>query len=316
MGNQATSPISPTSPQRRVRLADFRAVDLFAGVGGMSLGFQQAGFDLVAAYDNWPRAIDVYRVNFEHPIHALDLSKIEDAVDHVSGYSPEVVIGGPPCQDFSSAGNRKERGNASLTEAFALIATATKPHIIVMENVPRGRLSRAYRRARETMKCEGYGITETVLDASLCGVPQKRKRFFVIAIKDQPDGLLDDYFDEEPACSPLTVAQYLRDEIDTNYYYRHPRNYSRRAIYSIDEPAATIRGVNRPIPPSYHGHHLDAAPKTLARPLTTYERSRIQTFPSEWRWQGTKTDIEQMVGNAVPVVLARFVAEGVKLACL
>ncbi len=282
----------------------------------MSLGFQQAGFDLVAAYDNWIRATEVYNANFRHPIHEFDLSNIADAVDHVAEYSPEVVIGGPPCQDFSSAGKRKEQENASLTESFAVIATAADPHIIVMENVPRGRLSRAYRRARETMKGRGYGITETVLDASLCGVPQKRKRFFVIAIRDEPDGLLGDYFAEEPACSPLTVAQYLRDEIDIEYYYRHPRNYSRRAIYSINEPAATIRGVNRPIPPSYPGHHLDAAPKTLARPLTTYERSRIQTFPQDWRWKGTKTDIEQMVGNAVPVALARFVAEGVKLACL
>ena len=307
----------PTAPSgNKTCMATLRTVDLFAGVGGLSLGFQQAGFNVVAAYDNWDKAIKVYRSNFTHPIHNFDLSSVEKTVEHLSQYSLEIIIGGPPCQDFSSAGKRLESSNANLTESFAQIATLVLPEVIVMENVTRARSSRAYMRARDIMRESGYGVTETILDASLCGVPQKRKRFFCIAIKDSDDGLLYDYFSEEPASDALTVRQYMGEEIDTLYYYRHPRNYSRRAIYSINEPSATIRGVNRPIPPSYPGHRLDAAPVKEARPLTTYERSRIQTFPPDWVWHGSKTDIEQMIGNAVPVQLARFVAEGVKLATL
>ena len=87
-------------------------------------------------------------------------------------------------------------------------------------------------------------------------------------------------------------------------------------MYSLKEPSATIRGVNRPIPPNYSAHPSDAAPVSEARPLTTRERSRIQTFPSDWVWPVTKRDVEQMIGNAVPVALAKFVAEGVKRHCL
>ena len=289
-----------------------RTVDLFAGVGGLSLGFIQAGFNVVAAYDNWDRAIDVYGMNFRHPAFKLDLSETERAIDSVEKHEPQVVIGGPPCQDFSSAGKRIERGNASLTESFAEIAVAVQPQLIVMENVARARASQAYRNARDLIAKHGYGITECTLDASLCGVPQRRKRFFAIAVRGKPDGLLDNYLSSALASDALTVREYLGEEIDTSFYYRHPRNYSRRAVYSLEEPSATIRGVNRPIPPNYPGHPLDAAPVSRARPLTTKERSRIQTFPPDWIWSGTKTDVEQMIGNAVPVALAKFVAQGVR----
>ena len=290
-----------------------RTVDLFAGVGGLSLGFARAGYEIVSAYDNWPKALTVYQANFDHDVHELDLADVQNAIAHLERYEPDVVIGGPPCQDFSSAGKRRERANANLTKCFAEIATAAEPTVIVMENVPRARISTSYAEARSTLEDRGYGITETVLDASYCGVPQRRKRFFCVALLGREHDLLADYFATGPSLTPMSVADYFGDAIETEFYYRHPRNYSRRAIYSIHEPSATIRGVNRPIPPNYPGHHLDAANRAMARPLTTQERSRIQTFPPDWCWIGTKTNVEQMIGNAVPVELARFVAESVKL---
>ncbi len=69
-----------------------------------------------------------------------------------------------------------------------------------------------------------------------------------------------------------------------------------------------MRGVNRPVPPNYPGHCGDTTSKEEVRPLTTLERARIQTFPRSFKWSGTKTDVEQMIGNAVPVKLAEFVA--------
>ena len=289
-----------------------RVVDLFAGVGGLSLGFQLAGFDVVAAYDNWDRAVNVYSSNFDHDVHLIDLTDTAGAIKHVAGYSPNVVIGGPPCQDFSSAGKRRERSNAYLTECFARIAIASEPAAIVMENVPRAQSSYAYQQARNLLEVD-YDVDEIVLDASLCGVPQLRKRFFSIALRDGDAKSVTKHLASNMGLVSLSVADYLKDEIDTKFYYRHPRNYSRRAIYSIFEPSATIRGVNRPIPPNYPGHHLDAASLEEARPLSTYERSRIQTFPPDWQWTGTKTDVELMIGNAVPIELARFVAEGLKV---
>ncbi|MGI8504092.1 MAG: DNA cytosine methyltransferase, partial [Hassallia sp.] len=88
------------------------------------------------------------------------------------------------------------------------------------------------------------------------------------------------------------------------------RSYKRRAIFSIDEPSPTIRGVNRPIPKNYKIHPGDAAPLTpQLRSLTTIERSYIQTFPPNFIFESCKTDLEQMIGNAVPVKLAEYVAK-------
>ncbi len=106
-----------------------------------------------------------------------------------------------------------------------------------------------------------------------------------------------------------TVRDYLGDELGTEFFYRHPRTYNRRGIFSIDEPSPTIRGVNRPIPPRYKLHPNDATKDiNKVRPLTTLERARLQTFPREFVFYGNKTDLEQMIGNAVPVKLATYVA--------
>ena len=288
-----------------------KVVDLFAGVGGLGLGFEQAGFDVVAAYDVWAKASAVHNRNLSHPVYLFDLSNEKSAARHIAQHSPNIIIGGPPCQDFSSAGKRKERKNADLTQSFARIITLIKPMLFVMENVERARNSMSYARARKVFKGSDYGLTEVVLDASYCGVPQRRKRFFCVGAQNLPDGAFAAHLAGMLASQPLTVADYMKDKIDTQFYYRHPRNYSRRAIYSINEPSATIRGVNRPIPPNYPGHPGDAAPIDKARPLTTQERSRIQTFPTSWKWHGNKTDVEQMIGNAVPVELGGFVARAI-----
>lgn len=287
----------------------FRAVDLFAGCGGLSQGFELAGVDVVAAFEYWQPAIDCYKANFSHPIHQQDLSNVDESVDLIMKYSPNLIIGGPPCQDFSHAGKRIEADRASLTDSFANIIAQIKPKYFVMENVARAQKSNAYASARETFKRAGYGLTERVLTASYCEVPQRRKRFFCIGILGEEDGFLDEILTSSQSKTEMTVRDYLGDQLDTEYYYRHPRNYSRRAVYSIDEPAPTMRGVNRPIPSGYPGHPKDACKVgPEVRPLTTLERSLIQTFPASFQWVGSKTDREQMIGNAVPVNLGRFVA--------
>ena len=179
-----------------------------------------------------------------------------------------------------------------------------------MENVDRAQKSNAYSFARDVFKSAGYGLTEIVLDASLCGVPQKRKRFFCIGILNGKDNALRSLIESRMSKHPTTLRDYYGDSLDFEFYYRHPRNYSRRGIFSIDEPAPTMRGVNRPVPKGYPGHPNDACPlNDSVRALTTEERALVQTFPSTFSWVGSKTDVEQMIGNAVPVKLAEFVAK-------
>ncbi len=293
-------------------------IDLFAGCGGMTLGFQNAGFEAVAAFDNWESAIRVHRANFAHNIHQLDLSDWQESLRTLNSYQFDMIIGGPPCQDFSHAGKRDENlGRADLTVGFAQIVAHTRPQWFVMENVDRAVRSQRYRQAGEILRTAGYALTQRILDANQCGVPQKRKRLFLIGelgLSTSVDSRsLASYLDNNLTTQPISVRDYLGDSLGITHYYRHPRNYSRRAVFSIDEPSPTVRGVNRPIPKTYKMHPKDTAPiSNGVRPLTTLERSYLQTFPKGFHFAGSKTDLEQMIGNAVPVKQAEYIARCIR----
>lgn len=290
-----------------------QTIDLFSGCGGLSLGFQNAGFEILAAFDKWKPAIQVYQDNFNHPIYDIDLES-KEAVEFIKILNPEIIIGGPPCQDFSSAGKRDETlGRADLTLSFANIISTCKPEWFVMENVGRITKSKILKEAILLFKKAGYGISYDVLDASLCGVPQARKRFFLVGHLSSKDGFLNSYFNKNFANKQMTIFDYLGKSLNTEYYYRHPRSYMRRGVFSIHEPSPTIRGVNRPIPKGYVRHSGDPVEVTEnVRPLTTIERSYLQTFPKNFIFRGSKTNLEQIIGNAVPVKLGEYVANCIK----
>lgn len=289
-----------------------RLVDLFAGCGGMSLGFQSAGFNVVAAYDNWQPAIDIYQNNFSHPIFKRDLSS-EDITQEIQALAPDIIIGGPPCQDFSIAGKRNFEGErANLTLIYANIIKRVLPKWFVMENVYNIEKSPILKQALDIFKSAGYGITKRVWDASYMGVPQMRKRYIIIGRLSSKDDFMLEMLESMLSASRMTLRDYLGDSLGTDYYYMHPRSYNRRGIFSIDEPSATIRGVNRPLPEKYIPHPADKTKELhKVRALTSVERSYIQTFPKNFKFIGAKTDIEQAIGNAVPVKMAEFIAKGI-----
>ncbi|MBL3539238.1 DNA cytosine methyltransferase [Aminivibrio sp.] len=286
----------------------FKTVDLFSGCGGMSLGFMNAGFDVIAAFDNWKPAVDVYRKNFNHPIYQEDLTD-ETTQAKIKGLSPNIIIGGPPCQDFSSAGHRNVNlGRAVLTATYCDIITRVMPEYFVMENVPEITKSEILGKILERFSKTGYGLTSMILDASLCGVPQSRKRYVLVGCLGAADGFLQKYLEANLAEKPMTMFDYLGDSLGVECYFRVPRSYNRRGVFSIYEPCQTIRGVDRPIPSGYKGHPSDPVeigPKVRA--LTILERSYVQTFPKTFVFEGTKSNLNQMIGNAVPVKLAEHI---------
>lgn len=292
-----------------IAMKKIRVVDLFSGCGGLSLGLSRAGFDVIAGIDNWEPTIEIYKQNFDHKIIQLDLSDEKKSIKVISGLKPDMIVGGPPCQDFSSAGKRDETGGrADLTVSFAKIVAKVKPRYFLMENVARIIKTKTLPEAYQILRKAGYGLSIKILDASYCGAPQARKRFFLFGELKGEDGALDFYLEKNLSKKPMTIREYLGNSLNTDFYYRHPRNYNRRGVYSIDEPSPTVRGVNRPIPKGYKGHPNDASKiDTNVRPLTTHERALIQTFPKDFKWVGKKTDLEQIIGNAVPVELARYV---------
>ncbi|MEI6865813.1 DNA cytosine methyltransferase [Flavicella sp.] len=290
-----------------------KIVDLFSGCGGLSLGFQNAGFEIICAYDNWSHAFETYKKNFNHPIYNLDLSD-EKNYAHIKQHNADIIIGGPPCQDFSSAGKRNENnGRADLTIHFANIIALNKPKWFVMENVQQITKSNTLIKAKEIFKNSNYGLSQVILNASLCGVPQNRKRFFLIGELNGLDNTLTSLLSDNQNTKPMSVFDYLGNSLKTEHYYRHPRSYERRGIFSIYEPSPTIRGVNRPIPPKYNFHKGDTVKDfSKVRPLTQKERSYLQTFPESFEFIGAKTNVEQMIGNAVPVKLAEYLATNLK----
>jgi DNA (cytosine-5)-methyltransferase 1 len=290
-----------------------RVIDLFCGCGGLSLGLQQAGFDVVAGFDNWQKALDIYEHNLRHDTINMDLANVDDVVKQIKTYKVDMIAGGPPCQDFSHAGKRDEdNGKGDLTVSFAEIIEKVRPQIFLMENVDRITKTSKFATAFKIFKKAGYGVTIKTLDASFYGVPQRRKRCFVVGILGEQDNYLDTYLLALSRAKNMTIREYLGNKLGIEHYYRHPRNYSRRGVFSIDEASPTVRGVNRPLPKGYPGHIGDTSKNyTNIRPLTTIERSYIQTFPDKFEFFGSKTELEQMIGNAVPVNLAKAVGTAI-----
>jgi len=284
-----------------------RVADLFCGCGGLSAGLSDARHEIVFAADTWSRARLVYNANFDHAAIKLDLSSVVDAAHAVARSAPDIIVGGPPCQDFSVAGTRTEGDRADLTVTFAEVVRACRPLWFMMENVPAATSSRPWAIARRRLESAGYGLSQLTLDASFFGVPQLRKRTFLIGRLNESENFLDETVEEAKDDQSLTVREYLGDEFGVEFYYRHPRHWGRRAIYSIDEPAATVRSTNRPIPPKYTHHALDAAPFEGVKPLTALQRARLQTFLAGFEFDHTLApfEIDLMVANAVPVRMAK-----------
>lgn len=290
-------------------------IDLFSGCGGFSLGMEKAGYQIAVAYDNWKPAIDVYRKNFKHPIKEIDLRTIsEEEIEFLKTLNPDIIIGGPPCQDFSSAGKRNESGErAILTLDFANIIKKIMPKYFIMENVHNIQKFETLQKVKNIFIEQNYGLTEVVLNSSYFGVPQSRKRYFLVGELNGKDNSLKNFLEKKNSEKPMTIREYLGNSLELEHYYRHPRSYERRGIFSIDEPSPTIRGVNRPLPPNYKIHSGDTTNiLENVRALTTIERSYLQTFPKSFIFEGTKGNLEQMIGNAVPVNLAKHVGLALK----
>ncbi|GAA1046239.1 DNA (cytosine-5-)-methyltransferase [Rothia amarae] len=283
-------------------------IDLFAGAGGFSQGIKYANAEVALGVDNWGIAAKNYRNNFENIFLQENIGSVSNIVSLISDYDFDVIVGGPPCQDFSSAGKGVEGERANLTLEFSKIVSILKPKYFIMENVPNARKSNSYQKAKKNFLEGGYGVTETILDANYYGVPQRRKRLFLIGALNQPDFDISENFEMRQTIFPLTVKEYMPD-ISLTDYYLHPRSYERRGVFSVYEPSPTIRGVNRPKPKTYVQHIGNTNKDDEVVSLSYDLRSRIQTFPKEYHWVGNISEIEQMIGNAVPPLLAKAVVE-------
>lgn len=177
-----------TAPKRPI------AIDLFCGVGGMSLGFEQAGFDVVAGFDAERRHVRAYTENFgARSGFVVDLATSTSTnllkLAGVKRNDVDLMFGGPPCQGFSNGGTRTQRDPRNeMIGHFARLIHAIRPNYFVMENVDGLLHSPAKRTLQEFLdriEKSGYDVVEPVkaLDASEFGVPQRRRRAFILGYR-------------------------------------------------------------------------------------------------------------------------------------
>jgi len=195
-----------------IRTEPKQVLDLFCGAGGMTLGCEQADYDVIAGVDNDETAMKTYRENFDHRGIVCDLSSLDPEEFEIEfGITPsdvDIIVGGPPCQAFSIAGKRDEDDpRANLVFRFAEYVDYYQPNSFVMENVTGiesfndGKtLDLLY----DDFDASGYEIQHQTLNAAEYGVPQKRQRVFVVGVHNEYDG---SYSFPDPTHGPTTDVE-------------------------------------------------------------------------------------------------------------
>ncbi len=193
-----------------------RALELFTGCGGMSLGLKRAGFDIVYANEINPDAVKTYRKNFPDVfVQQEDIKKVDPVLLKKKIGKIDLIAAGTPCQGFSTAGprNPNDPRNKLFLQLLKFVDTF-KPRIFVMENVP-GILTmdngKVIERIKNSFSKIGYSIQYKILVASEFGVPQERKRIFIVGTKEKisPDKLFP-----APKKTRVTVEDALSDLAD------------------------------------------------------------------------------------------------------
>lgn len=305
-------------------------VDVFCGAGGLSTGFREAGFNIILGIDFDKNAIQTYKHN--HPetiavtenITALKKEKIRELIGNSD---VDMVIGGPPCQGFSLAGKRDPKDpRNSLFMDFLRIVSELKPKFFVMENVP-GLLSMKTSDGRSVFEiiesesnAKGYFIHKHLLNAWEHGIPQKRKRVFIIGSKFKN---LNISISKEDKAYGVGKILLEKNNVPKNYFYSEKmiRGFKRREkinkklgrgfgwrFLDYSEPSYTISA-------RYGKDGAEAlvrySDKEIRR-LTEEECAKIQSFPKNYKFLGNKTSIYRQIGNAVPPKLAFVIAKAIK----
>ncbi|WP_199248462.1 DNA cytosine methyltransferase [[Phormidium] sp. ETS-05] len=285
-------------------------IDLFAGCGGMALGFEAAGFRTVG-YEMLPDACATYRQNLHGICHQVTLSPNSELETEAAA-----IIGGPPCQPFSVNGH--QRGLKDSRDGFPIFLSAVKryqPQIAIFENV-RGMLYKNKTYFAEivaALQNLGYDVEWRILNAADYGVPQRRERLFCIAHKGGWQWPEKTHFS-----SPYTAgealgdmalvappdAKFLTPSIDRYIakYERASKCVNPRDLH-LDAPARTVTCRNLA---AATGDMLRIRlPDGRRRRLTVREGARLQSFPDRFDFCGNFDSQCYQIGNAVPPLLAK-----------
>lgn len=334
-----------------------KIIDLFCGIGGLSLGFEQAGFEVISAVDMWADAVKTYNHNRKNKV--AEVISVEDynvtklpyikANENITG-----IIGGPPCQGFSTVGKRKvdDPRNKMYLEFYKAVKLV-RPQFFVIENVKGMLTLNKGAFVKDLLKRFGedglgYTISYQLLNAADYGIPQNRYRVFYVGIKNKK------FVFPEPFNYKLTAKDGISDleGATKKKYGSEPKNdYQKNMRGNVKKPInqdytvhteKTISIISqvpdggniRDLPAEiWHVRKYNKAFERMGtfkpsntidtghrnyfhysepRIPTVRESARIQSFPDSFEILGTRGSQYKQVGNAVPPMLARVIAERIK----
>jgi DNA (cytosine-5)-methyltransferase 1 len=337
-------------------MSELTAISLFTGAGGLDYGFEAAGFRTAVALEIDPRCCETLRRNRNWPVIERDLAKVPTRellkVADLKPGGADVLIGGPPCQPFSKSGfwatgdaKRLDDPRASTLEGYMRVLAEARPRAFLLENVEglgfKGKdegLKLIQERLTAINKAHGvnYRASIGVLNAADFGVPQQRKRVFVIGAREGTCFRFPDpthWVDGDAKTAYRTAWDALHDlptpvgpetrlkgkwaellpsiPAGMNYLWHTDRGGGeplfgwRRRYWSFllklapDQPSWTIQAQPGPATGPFHWEN---------RRLTVREMARLQTFPDDIQIIGSIGDAQRQLGNAVPSLLAEILA--------
>lgn len=299
-----------------------KIVSLFSGAGGLDLGFEKAGHDIIWANDLYEDAVATYRENIGNHIVCGDICNI----DATQIPNCDIVIGGFPCQGFSVANMKRhvEDERNKLYKQLIRIIKAKNPKFFLAENV-KGLMNLAKGKVFEMILNDfrklGYNVQARLLNAADFGVPQTRQRVIIIGVRNdinfeyQYPTPTHDKNGENGLKKWVSVSQALSNLPDPDMPNNIPNHeYSKYKLQfngylghrplDPDKPAPTVtaRGDNK-------GGVVILPHPNGRRRMSCRELASVQSFPIDFKFLGNRSSVYRQIGNAVPPLLGYAVAK-------
>ncbi|MFP4333427.1 MAG: DNA cytosine methyltransferase [Campylobacterales bacterium] len=350
-----------------------KAIEVFAGAGGLSLGLKRAGFDIILANELEKDFAQTYKANHSSTkVICADIRSVDfkNEIEKLGLQKIDLLSGGPPCQGFSTIGAKKEHDpRNNLFQEYLRAVSETNPNFIIFENVSGFKKlykGKAFKSIVNGLNELGFNTYESILEASDFGLPQKRERMIIVGWKKEfidikrPNPTHSDIHTIFGSMKKLTLIDAISDlpELGANdsksLYKTEPQNEFQKSarlnsykltehnssnygskmleILSLIPEGGTIENIPEELRPknyfknTYARLHPDKPSPTITRnfgtpsssrcvhpfqnrALSTREGARLQGFPDNYQFFGSKTSKNLQIGNAVPPILGEVVGK-------
>ncbi len=321
-----------------------KAYALFAGAGGMHLGLEQSGIEILVSSDHGKYAAETHKINWPKlPFICKDARQLKSSelLEAAGGVGPDLIFGGPPCQGFSTLGDKLSSDPRNeLFRTFARLVSELSPKYVLIENVKslvtmyQGRFAEEIRNTFELM---GYRMHMQVLNSANYGVPQFRERVFFFGTKHAADFSFPNPTHGPTQGNPYqTVWGAIADLANDNYFAHNHKALAHTekviARYKLIPEGGrlppphelpeeirrsnfgnTYKRLHRNLPSltMVPGNNAFPVHPILDRSLTPREAARLQTFPDNFVFAGDRRSQCILVGNAVPPELAKALGRSI-----